>query len=48
MTVKITLSIPDNLGKYIKDRNISPSRFFQKKLKEEIITEGKTDQYGIK
>lgn len=48
MTVKITLTIPDNLQKYIKDKGLSPSRFLQIKLTEEIIAEGKAKQYNIK
>jgi hypothetical protein len=47
MTVKITLTLPDNLRQYIKDKGLSPSRFFQNKLKEEIIAEGKAKQYHI-
>ena len=47
MTVKLSITIPDNLQQYMKDKGLSASRFLQIKLTEEIIAEGKAKQYGI-
>lgn len=48
MSKKITLTIPDNLHKYIQEKGLSPSRFLQQKLKEEIWKEGKGIRYHLK
>lgn len=47
MTINKTISINEDLDRYIKDSHISLSKFVQDKLKEEIITNGKADQYNI-
>lgn len=47
MTIRISITLPNNLHQYMTDKGISPSKFLQNKLREEIIAEGKTKQYGI-
>lgn len=47
MTVKITLTIPDNLQQYIKDKGLSPSKFLQSKIREEIKKDGVEHKYMI-
>lgn len=40
-----TISLPENLKKYILDTQLNLSRFVQERLKERIIAEGKADKY---
>lgn len=47
MTINKTISINEDLDRYLKDNHISLSKFVQDKLKEEIITKGQADQYNI-
>lgn len=46
--VRISLSIPDNIHQYIKDKGLSPSKFLQSKIREEIKKDGLKTQYNIK
>ena len=42
-----TVSISDDLWKYVTDNSISLSKYLQKKLREDIIKEGNAKQYNI-
>jgi hypothetical protein len=44
---RITLSIPENIHQYIVDKGLSPSKFLQSKIREEIKKDGLEKQYQI-
>jgi hypothetical protein len=47
MTVIKTISLTEDLDRYLRENKKNLSQFVQEKLKEEIIAKGKAQQYNI-